>query len=134
MMAAFIVAIRGTIGQAVLLGVAATVSHTVIVWAIALGGMFLWRDIAPEALEPWFQLAAGLIVIGIALWILLQTRIGLAITLVAVGAVAAYGTRHVAKRVNWFASVARRAPYVSSVLTILVGSHMSAHGLSLLVR
>lgn len=74
MMAAFIVAIRGTIGQAVLLGLAATVSHTVIVWAIALGGMYLWRDIAPEALEPWFQLAAGLIVIGIALWIMARTR------------------------------------------------------------
>ena len=31
MMAAFIVAIRGTVGQAILLGLAATVSHTLIV-------------------------------------------------------------------------------------------------------
>ncbi|MFX6461582.1 nickel/cobalt efflux protein RcnA, partial [Acinetobacter baumannii] len=39
MMAAFIVAIRGTVTQAVLLGLAATVSHTLVVWAVALGGI-----------------------------------------------------------------------------------------------
>ena len=45
MMAAFIVAIRGTVTQAVLLGLAATVSHTLVVWVIALGGMYLWRGV-----------------------------------------------------------------------------------------
>lgn len=74
MMAAFIVAIRGTMAQAVLLGLAATVSHTAIVWGIALGGMYLWRGVAPESLEPWLQLVSGLIVVGIALWMLLRTR------------------------------------------------------------
>jgi nickel/cobalt exporter len=39
MMAAFIVAVRGTVAQAVLLGVAATISHTAIVWAVALTGL-----------------------------------------------------------------------------------------------
>ena len=34
MMAAFIVAVRGTVWQAVLLGLSATLSHTAIVWAI----------------------------------------------------------------------------------------------------
>ncbi len=42
MMAAFIIAVRGTVGQAVLLGLAATLSHTAIVWGIALGGLYLW--------------------------------------------------------------------------------------------
>ena len=36
MMAAFIVAIRGTLSQAVLLGLSATVSHTAVVWAVAM--------------------------------------------------------------------------------------------------
>lgn len=36
----FIVAIRGTLTQAVLLGLAATMSHTAVVWAISLGGMY----------------------------------------------------------------------------------------------
>ncbi|WP_282099206.1 hypothetical protein [Deefgea sp. CFH1-16] len=40
MMAAFIVAVRGTWQQAVLLGLAATISHTAVVWIIALGGMY----------------------------------------------------------------------------------------------
>ena len=39
MMAAFIVAIRGTAWQAVLLGLSATVSHTAVVWAVALVGL-----------------------------------------------------------------------------------------------
>jgi nickel/cobalt exporter len=45
MMAAFIVAIRGTVSQAVLLGVAATISHTIVVWGIALGGVYLWQGV-----------------------------------------------------------------------------------------
>ncbi|MBP1524211.1 hypothetical protein IVY21_05350 [Salmonella enterica subsp. enterica serovar Worthington] len=35
MMAAFIIAIKGTVKQAVMLGLAATLSHTAIVWLIA---------------------------------------------------------------------------------------------------
>ena len=73
MMAAFIVAIRGTVTQAVLLGLAATVSHTLVVWAIALGGMYLWRDVDAETFEPYFQLASAAIIIGIALWMLWRT-------------------------------------------------------------
>ena len=73
MMAAFIVAIRGTVGQAVLLGLAATVSHTIIVWVIALGGLYLWRGLDAEAIEPYFQLASAAIIIAIALWMLWRT-------------------------------------------------------------
>jgi len=74
MMAAFIVAIRGTVGQAVLLGVAATISHTVIVWIIALGGLYFWRGLDAESVEPYFQIASAVIIISIALWMLWRTR------------------------------------------------------------
>lgn len=74
LMAAFIVAIRGTVAQAIMLGLAATLSHTAIVWGVALGGMYLWRGVAPEAIEPWFQLLSGLIIIAMALWMLRRTR------------------------------------------------------------
>lgn len=74
MMAAFIVAVRSTVRQAVLLGLCATVSHTLIVWAIALGGMYLWRGLAAEAVEPWLQLVSGLIVVAMAFWMLWRTR------------------------------------------------------------
>ncbi len=73
MMAAFIVAVRGTVTQAVLLGLAATVSHTMVVWAIALGGMYLFRGLDAETTEPYFQLASAVIIIGIACWMFRRT-------------------------------------------------------------
>ena len=73
MMAAFIIAVRGTIAQAVLLGLAATLSHTAIVWAIALGGMYFGQQWSAEASEPWMQLVSGVLVIGVALWMLWRT-------------------------------------------------------------
>ena len=74
MMAAFIIAVRGTVKQAVLLGICATLSHTAIVWIIALGGMYLWRGLAPEALEPYLQLASAGIIILMALWMIWRAR------------------------------------------------------------
>ncbi len=74
MMAAFIVAIRGTVTQAVLLGLAATVSHTLVVWGIAFGGMYLWQGVAAESFEPYLQLVSAVIIIAMALWMLWRTR------------------------------------------------------------
>lgn len=74
MMAAFIIAIRGSVKQAVLLGLCATLSHTLIVWVIALGGLYLWRGVDSQAIEPYFQLATGVIIVAMALWMLWRTR------------------------------------------------------------
>ncbi|WP_137889211.1 nickel/cobalt efflux transporter [Pseudomonas sp. 2FE] len=73
MMAAFIVAIRGTVKQAMLLGLAATVSHTAVVWLVALGGMYLGQGLDAETTEPYFQLASSALIIAIALWMLWRT-------------------------------------------------------------
>jgi ABC-type nickel/cobalt efflux system permease component RcnA len=73
MMAAFIIAVRGTLMQAVLLGLAATVSHTAIVWLIALGGMYFGRQWSAEASEPWMQLISAVLIIGVAAWMLWRT-------------------------------------------------------------
>lgn len=51
MMAAFIIAIKGTIKQAVMLGLAATLSHTAIVWLIALGGMYISKAFTARPLS-----------------------------------------------------------------------------------
>ncbi len=74
MMAAFIVAIGGTVRQAVLLGLAATVSHTAIVWIIAVGGMTLFRGMNAHAVEPYFQLGSGLLIVALSLWMLWRNR------------------------------------------------------------
>ena len=73
MMAAFIVAVRGTVTQAVLLGLAATLSHTAVVWLIALGGQVVGRRYAGEASEPYFQIASAVLIVAIALWMLART-------------------------------------------------------------
>ncbi|MEQ6699823.1 nickel/cobalt efflux transporter [Pseudomonas aeruginosa] len=73
MMAAFIVAIRGTVKQAILLGLAATLSHTAVVWLVAMGGMYLGQNLDAETTEPYFQLASAAIIITIALWMLWRT-------------------------------------------------------------
>lgn len=243
MMAAFIVAIRGSVKQAVLLGLAATLSHTAVVWLVAIGGMYLGQGLDAETSEPYFQLASAALIIAIALWMLWRTwrgeqmfrvaqshdhhhhdhdhdhdhdhhhhhehdhghpepkglalslegyqdaheqahandirkrftnrevttgqiivfgltgglipcpaaitvlllclqvkevalggllvlcfSIGLAITLVTVGAAAAIGARQASNRWPWLGTVARRAPYLSSVLIIGVGLYVGIHG------
>lgn len=76
MMAAFIAAIRGTVRQAVMLGLAATLSHTAIVWMIALGGMYISRKFTAESAEPWFQLISAVIILGTAAWMFWRTWSG----------------------------------------------------------
>jgi nickel/cobalt exporter len=73
MMAAFIIAVRGTVLQATLLGLSATVSHTAIVWAVALAGLYFGQQWNGEHSEAWFQLASAAIIIGIALWMAWRT-------------------------------------------------------------
>jgi nickel/cobalt exporter len=73
MMAAFIVAIRGTVAQAVLLGLAATISHTSVVWVIALGGMYFGQKWDAETSEPYLQVASAVLIVGVALWMIWRT-------------------------------------------------------------
>jgi nickel/cobalt exporter len=66
MMAAFIVAVRGTPAQAVLLGVSAAVGHTIVVWALAILGLWLGDRLILDRAEPWLVLVSGLLVMGLA--------------------------------------------------------------------
>ncbi len=227
MMSAFIIGIRGTVWQALLLGVSATISHTAIIWILAFVGLRYSSSLSIEELEPYFQLATGVIVIGMACWILYQTRqaqkrfyshghervghdhhhyhgklapvgniefsdaherahateveklvmnkqvttgqiilfgltgglfpcpsafavlllclqlkkvalgftlvlgfsIGLAITLVSVGIIAAISVKHVTKKFKRFGEFARKVPYASSSILILIGLLVAMQGL-----
>ncbi|MGC5780513.1 nickel/cobalt efflux transporter [Methylobacterium sp. NFXW15] len=218
MMAAFIIAVRGTVTQAVLLGLAATLSHTAVVWVIALAGQYFGQSLG-EGAEPYFQLASAVLIVSIAAWMAWQTwreqhhhhhdhhhhhhhhdddhahdhahldlgdeddaharahaddirrrfsgrsvttgeivmfgltgglipcpaaitvlllciqlkqfslgfalvlcfSIGLALTMVSAGVLAALSVKHVATRWSGFGTFARRAPYASSALIVLVG-------------
>ncbi len=70
-MAAFIVAIRGTPRQALLLGVAAAISHTAIVWFIVIVGLIFGRRWIAGS-EPYLHLLAALLMIGLALSLILR--------------------------------------------------------------
>lgn len=228
MMAAFIIAIKGTVKQAVMLGLAATLSHTAIVWLIALGGMYLSRAFTAQSVEPWLQLISAIIILSTACWMFWRTwrgeqqwlagnhhhdhdhdhghhghihpegatskayqdaherahaadiqrrfdgqtvtngqillfgltgglipcpaaitvlliciqlkaftlgatmvlsfSLGLALTLVTVGVGAAISVQQATKRWSGFSTLARRAPYFSSILIGLVGVYMGIHG------
>ena len=226
MMAAFIVAVRGTLTQAVLLGLSATISHTAVVWIIAMAGLYFGNQWNAEAIEPYLQAASGLIIIAVAAWMLWATwhnsahahshghdhhhdhdhgdsdleaalggeyqdaherahaediqrrfagkqvttgqivlfgltgglipcpasitvlllclqlkqvalgatlvlcfSIGLALTMVASGALAALSVKHAASRFKGFGEFARKAPYVSAVLIFAVGLYIGISGL-----
>jgi ABC-type nickel/cobalt efflux system permease component RcnA len=74
MMAAFIVAIRGTIWQAVLLGLSAACSHSLIIWGLAAIALKYGSRWNAETTEPYFQLASAAIIAGLAIWMFWRTR------------------------------------------------------------
>jgi len=73
MMAAFIIAIRGTVAQAALLGLSAALSHTAIVWIVALGGLYFGREWQGERSEAYLQVASAVIIVAIAVWMAWRT-------------------------------------------------------------
>lgn len=68
MIAAYVVAVRGTVFQAVLLGVSAAVSHSIIVWVLAGIALTAGNELIAEAAEPYFMIVSGMIVLVIAAW------------------------------------------------------------------
>ena len=74
MMASFIISIRGTVAQAVLLGLSAAFSHTLIIWVLAAIGLHFSGQLDVEGLEPWFQLATGVIIVGMSAWMFTRIR------------------------------------------------------------
>ena len=72
MMAAFIIAVRGTVGQAVLLGLAATVSHTAVVWVVALTGLYFGSQWT-QGSEAYLQVASAVLMAAVALWMIWRT-------------------------------------------------------------
>ena len=74
MMAAFIIAIRGTIFQAVLLGICAAFSHSVIIWVLAGLALHYGSQWNAESSEPYFQIGSAFLIIGLGVWMAWRTR------------------------------------------------------------
>jgi nickel/cobalt exporter len=77
LMAAYIVAIRGSASQAVTLALSAAVGHTIVVWALAIAGLVLGERYIVEQAEPWLTLLSGILIVLLAvrmLWMLRRRR------------------------------------------------------------
>ncbi len=62
--------------------------------------------------------------------LVLGFSVGLALTLVASGAIAALSVKHVANRWPGLNNLSRKAPWISGTLIIVVGFYMMVHGWS----
>jgi nickel/cobalt exporter len=74
LMAAFIVAIRGTVPQAILLGISAAVGHTIIVWGLAVVGFYLGDRLILDRVEPWLEFVSCVLIVLLALRLFLSAR------------------------------------------------------------
>jgi ABC-type nickel/cobalt efflux system permease component RcnA len=70
LVAAYLVGQRGTVGQAVLLGLVVTATHVASV--LILGVITLWLSVRllPGQLVPWLELGSGALVLALGLWML----------------------------------------------------------------
>src|SRR5476651_1803602 len=62
MMAAFIIAVRGTVMQAILLGLSAAISHSLIIWILAAAALRYGSHWSVETTEPYFQIVSGMMI------------------------------------------------------------------------
>jgi len=74
MMASFVIAVKGSMGQAALLGLCAALSHSLVVWLLALAALSLGNELMAEQAEPYFMLLSAVVVLGVAVWMWLRTR------------------------------------------------------------
>ena len=70
--------------------------------------------------------------IALGATLVLSFSIGLALTMVLSGALAALSVKHVSRRWSGFGKFARRAPYFSAALILLVGLYVGYQGLKAL--
>jgi nickel/cobalt exporter len=101
--------------------------QNVTTWQIVLFGLTGGLIPCPAAITV-LLLCIQLKEFSLGFVLVLCFSIGLAITLVTVGAIAALSVRQATKRWSWFSTFARRAPYVSSVLIIAVGVYVGIQG------
>ncbi len=67
LMAGYIVAIKGTKTQAVLLGLSAAIGHSIVVWLLAAAAIYFGDKLIVDKAEPWLELISGLLIIALAL-------------------------------------------------------------------
>lgn len=62
---AYLVGSRGTVGQALLLGLVVTFTHTFSVILLGVACLLLFKTYLPPSLIPWIGVASGLLIVGL---------------------------------------------------------------------
>jgi nickel/cobalt transporter (NicO) family protein len=66
LMAGYIVAVKGTKAQAVLLGLSAAIGHSIVVWVLAGAAIYFGDKLIVDKAEPWLELLSGVLIIALA--------------------------------------------------------------------
>jgi nickel/cobalt transporter (NicO) family protein len=74
MMASFIIAVKGSVAQAALLGLCAALSHSLIVWVLAAMALEFGNELIAEQAEPYLMLVSAVVVLGVSIWMFMRTR------------------------------------------------------------
>lgn len=102
--------------------------RNVTTWQIVVFGLTAGLIPCPAAITV-LLLCLQLREVALGATLVVAFSVGLALMLVAVGAVAALSVRHAIGRSRWFATLADRAPYLSGGIIAIVGLYISFHGL-----
>jgi ABC-type nickel/cobalt efflux system permease component RcnA len=72
-MGAYLVAARGGVRHAFLLGLVVTVTHTIVVFLLAIGALVLAERFATSEVTLWLEVVSGLLVLGVGVWMILTS-------------------------------------------------------------
>lgn len=72
-MGAYLVASRGGVRHALLLGLVVTVTHTLIVFLLAIGALILADRFATGQVTFWLEIVSGILVLGVGIWMILTS-------------------------------------------------------------
>ena len=67
MVAAYLVGSRGTVGQAILLGIVVTITHTASVFLLGLACLFAFQYVVPDKIIPWLGFLSGILITAVGL-------------------------------------------------------------------
>lgn len=76
LVAAYLVGSRGTVGQAVLLGIVVTITHTLSVFLLGIVCLFAFQYVLPDRVIPWLGFLSGLLVSAVGLGLLWSRATG----------------------------------------------------------
>lgn len=102
-------------------------ARTVTNWQIAIFGLTGGLIPCPAAITV-LVLCLQLKHLPLGVLLVLCFSVGLAITMVGTGALAALSLRHVSKRFSGFGDIARKAPYAASLLIVVMGLFIAGEG------